>query len=575
MSNAYLDVYNSWLNNPYFDDDFIKELKSIKESEIEDVFYKDLEFGTAGLRGLIGAGKNRMNKYIVMRATQGYAKYLLSKEKNPTCVIARDMRHGSEEFNKVASEVLAANGIKVYTYKDMRSTPQLSFSVRYLKTTGGIVITASHNPKEYNGYKVYDNTGCQLVPDEAMKVTAYIEEIQDDFNKIKTIPFDEALKNGQIVYVGDEIDDAYIEALMKEQIHPEAMNEDMKILYTPFHGTGIQIMPKLFKKIGVDGIITFDKQMIVDPNFSTVKKPNPEEVEGFEPSIEYAKEINADMIIATDPDSDRMAMVIKSRDGNYVALNGNEIGSLLTYYVLSERNNLGTLKEKSKIVKTIVTGDLPFAIARKYNVTYDETLTGFKYIGEKSNQYESRGENFVLGFEEAIGFLIGKHARDKDGVVATLIGIEMAKYYHSKGKNLLEVLEDIYAEFGYYVATTVSVTIEGIEGMHKINKIMQEFRNSFIEYYNSNKVDFDIKLIRDYEILKETEVLSGVQNDINLVKSDALKYVFDNGDWICVRPSGTEPKIKFYYCVSSDSKNTSVNRIEKLKNIISNFTKNI
>lgn len=563
----YKQIYQEWMQNEYFDEEFRNELKNLPEDEIKERFFMDLEFGTAGLRGIIGAGRNRMNKYIIRRATQGYANYLLSKEKNASCVIAHDMRRCADLFTKEAACVLAGNGIKTYLFKDMRSTPELSFTVRYLLTTGGIVLTASHNPKEYNGFKVYDKTGGQLVPHEADMVTREVESIKD-FNTIKYMNFDEAMAAGKIVYLEDVIDDAYLATIMKQIRHEEAYSIPLNTVYTPMHGVGAQIMPKLFDKLFLKDVFPVPSQMIPDSDFPTVKYPNPEENGAFEVAMKYAEEVNGELIIGTDPDADRMAIVVKGKDGKFHQLNGNEIGSLFTYYVLSETN---PMPKDPRIVKTIVTGDMPLAIARKYGVKYEETLTGFKFIGEKINKYEALGESFLLGYEEAIGFLIGTHARDKDGVVATMLAIEMAKFYKNKGKNLLEVLEDIYKEFGYYKAETISKVYKGIEGMEIISKLMTSFRDKFEAYYDV--ADDKMTKVEDYKTLKTKDLSTGTESDIDMVKSNVLKYFFKNNDWICVRPSGTEPKIKFYYCVSGETEEKSLARLKELQDCVEEFTK--
>lgn len=567
----YMKIYEQWCNNEYFDEEFRKELKALKPEEIEEVFFKDLEFGTAGLRGILGAGRNRMNKYIIRRATQGYANYLLSKNsKDPSCAIAHDNRHFSDEFTKEAACVLAANGIKTHIFDSMRSTPELSFCVRELKTTGGIVITASHNPREYNGYKVYDSTGGQLVPHEADILTDMVNAV-DDFNLIKYMNFEEAFEKGMIVYIDNQMDDKFLDAISVQQIHPEAYKVPMNIVYSPMHGVGGQIMPKLFQRLGLTDMFPHPQQMVKDPNFSTVYKPNPEEEGAFEKSMEYGREVDAELLIATDPDSDRVSVVVRDRNGEYIQLNGNEIGSLFTYYVLSESK----LPENPMIVKTVVTGDMPFAIADAYGVGYEETLTGFKFIGDKINKYEKEGKNFLLGYEEAIGFLIGVHARDKDGVCAAMMAIEMAKYYKSQGKNLLEVLEEMYQRFGYYMAQTVSVVYPGIEGMNTISKLMVGFREGFKEHLQGLGLQNPLKKIVDFKTLTQSDVKTGAVSEIEGVNSDVLKYFFENGDWVCVRPSGTEPKIKFYYCVSAKTAQASEQNLESFKQIVSDFAKHV
>ncbi len=559
----YKKIYQEWLNDEYFDEEFREELRNLKEDEIEERFFMDLEFGTAGLRGILGAGRNRMNKYIIRRATQGYANYLLTKNNvNPSCVIAHDIRHGSELFNKECASVLVANGIKTYIFNGFRSTPQLSYAVRQLKTTGGVVITASHNPKEYNGYKVYNDNGGQLLPDDADALTAQVESITD-FKSIKYMDFKEAQEKGMIVTIDEAFDDEYLDAVLQERRHPEIYSEDFKFVYTPMHGVGSQIMPKLFNKLGVKDCCYFEEQMVADPNFSSVPKPNPEELGALEKSIKYAKEVDAGLVVATDPDSDRMSIAVRDRSGEFHQLNGNEIGSLLTYYVYTQTSNL---PEKTSIVKTIVTGDLPFAIAKSFGGDYAETLTGFKFIGEQADKFLAEGKQFLLGFEEAIGFLVGTHVRDKDGVVATMIAVEMAKYYHSKGLTILDVLEEVYEKYGYYQAETISKVYPGIEGMQIIKQLMDSFRGSF-----DSTCPISIVKMNDYSKLVSVDMVSKEESVIDGYKSNVLKYYFDNNDWVCVRPSGTEPKIKFYYCVSSSSLEKSKQRLKQLQAIVEEF----
>lgn len=567
----YMQIYKEWCENEYFDEQFRAELKALKEDQIEEIFFKDLEFGTAGLRGILGAGRNRMNKYIIRRATQGYSNYLLSKNsQNPSCAIAHDNRHFSDEFTKEAACVLAANGIKTHIFDTMRSTPELSFTVRELGTTGGIVITASHNPREYNGYKVYDSTGGQLVPKEADILTDMVNAV-DDFNKIKYMDFDDAMAKGMISYIDNAMDDKFLDAISLQQIHKEAYRVPMNIVYSPMHGVGGQIMPKLFARLGVKDVFPHPQQMVKDPDFSTVYKPNPEEEGAFEKSMEYGREVDAELLVATDPDSDRVSLCVRNKEGKYIQLNGNEIGSLFTYYVLSESK----LPENPMLVKTVVTGDMPFAIADAYGVGHEETLTGFKFIGDKINKYEREGKNFLLGYEEAIGFLIGRHARDKDGVVSTMMAIEMAKYYKSQGKSLLDVLEEMYEKFGYYMAQTVAVVYPGIEGMNTISKLMVGFREGFKEYYIAQNFENKLKKIVDFKTLTQLEIETGQVTPIEGVNSNVLKYFFDNGDWICVRPSGTEPKIKFYYCVSAKTSELSHKSLNEFKNLVTEFAKKI
>ncbi|HDA5282978.1 TPA: phospho-sugar mutase [Clostridioides difficile] len=557
----YKNNYEMWLNSPYFDEQTKNELLSIKddEKEIQDRFYKNLEFGTGGLRGIIGAGTNRINIYTVRRATLGVLNYIMKTQgeegKQKGIVIAHDSRYMSREFCIEVAKTLSAYGVKAYIFEELKPTPELSFAVRYLKCAMGIVITASHNPKEYNGYKVYDSDGGQICIDMANDIIAEVNKI-DDYSTIKSIDFEEALSKNLITILDNEVDDEFIKAVKKQVLRQNIIDEygkKLKIIYTPIHGTGNKPVRKVLNECGFENVMVVKEQELPDSNFSTVKYPNPEEKSVFNIAIEMAKNNDTDLIIGTDPDCDRVGIVVKDSSGEYVVLNGNQVGSLLVRYILEslvEENKLP--KNNPTIIKTIVTSELGAKIAKAYNVDCLNTLTGFKFIGEKIKVFEeSNDRSFIMGYEESYGYLIGTHARDKDGVVSSLMICEMAAYYSSKGMNLYEALIDTYNKFGYYKEDLKSVTLKGIDGIKKIKEMMLYFRSVKID----NVADVKVDKILDYK--------DGVDD---LPKSDVLKFLLEDGSWIAIRPSGTEPKIKFYFGANSDNQED----VEfKLNNLIS------
>ncbi|MDB2754221.1 phospho-sugar mutase [Clostridioides difficile] len=557
----YKNNYEMWLNSPYFDEQTKNELLSIKddEKEIQDRFYKNLEFGTGGLRGIIGAGTNRINIYTVRRATLGVLNYIMKTQgeegKQKGIVIAHDSRYMSREFCIEVAKTLSAYGVKAYIFEELKPTPELSFAVRYLKCAMGIVITASHNPKEYNGYKVYDSDGGQICIDMANDIIAEVNKI-DDYSTIKSIDFEEALSKNLITILDNEVDDEFIKAVKKQVLRQNIIDEygkKLKIIYTPIHGTGNKPVRKVLNECGFENVMVVKEQELADSNFSTVKYPNPEEKSVFNIAIEMAKNNGTDLIIGTDPDCDRVGIVVKDSSGEYVVLNGNQVGSLLVRYILEslvEENKLP--KNNPTIIKTIVTSELGAKIAKAYNVDCLNTLTGFKFIGEKIKAFEeSNDRSFIMGYEESYGYLIGTHARDKDGVVSSLMICEMAAYYSSKGMNLYEALIDTYNKFGYYKEDLKSVTLKGIDGIKKIKEMMLYFRSVKID----NVADVKVDKILDYK--------DGVDD---LPKSDVLKFLLEDGSWIAIRPSGTEPKIKFYFGANSDNQED----VEfKLNNLIS------
>lgn len=561
----YKENYNEWINNPYFDEETKKELLSIRENEkeIEDRFYKNLEFGTGGLRGVIGAGSNRINKYTVRRATYGLANYILNKcgneGKKKGVVIAYDSRHKSEDFCLETAKTLAACGIKAYIFDSLRPTPQLSFTVRHLNCVGGVVITASHNPPEYNGYKVYWSDGGQVCPEIAEKIINEVNKIEQ-YNTIPTTSEDDEL----IVKLDESIDVAFIDAVKKQVINQELINKvgkDLKIIYTPIHGTGNIPIRNVLDEVGFKNVSIVKEQELPDSNFSTVQYPNPEEKAVFDIAIEMAKKDGADLIIGTDPDCDRVGVVVKDNNGEYVVLNGNQVGSLLVDYVLSNRVDEIKTMNNPTIVKTIVTSELGTKIAKSYGVGCIDTLTGFKFIGEKIHQYENSNEaTFIMGYEESYGYLVGTHARDKDGVVSALLISEMAAYYYDKGISLYDGLQEVYSKYGYFKEELKSITLKGIDGMEQIKSIMSYFRNT------------EVNEIADIKVIEIKDYKNGIDD---LPKSDVLKCILEDGTWIAVRPSGTEPKIKFYFGCNGENKVEVDNKLEKVKEIMNNTIESI
>ena len=557
---SYKDIYNEWIESSYFDEDTKDELRGIAddENEIKERFYKSLEFGTAGMRGIIGAGTNRMNVYTVRKATRGVCRYIERKfgdeGKNRGVVIAHDSRRMSREFCEEAAATLAAYGIKAFVFDSLRATPMLSFAIRYLNCQMGIVITASHNPKEYNGYKVYGSYGGQICVDEANEIIDEVNSIES-LGDIKVGSFDSYLESGMITVLDDDVDNAFNEAVLSQVRDKKMVSENgdkLRIIYTPIHGTGNVPVRRALKDAGFTDVAVVKEQELPDTEFSTVEYPNPEEKAVFNIAIDMAKESNADLIIGTDPDCDRVGIVVRDNNGEYVVLNGNQTGAIIVNYLFSKMNEAGNIPEKPVVIKTIVTSELGAAIAEHYGSEVVNTLTGFKFIGEKIHEYEDFGsvvKNFVIGYEESYGYLVGTHARDKDAVVASLIISEAALYYKLKGMTLYDALMEIYDKFGYYKEVLKSITLKGIDGVEKIAEIMKSFRNDNISSIAGVKVDRKL----DYK-----EGIDG------LPKSDVLKFVLDDKSWIAVRPSGTEPKIKFYFGVCGDSNEASDNKIEAL-----------
>ncbi|WP_373218138.1 phospho-sugar mutase [Ruminococcus sp. 5_1_39BFAA] len=552
----YKEVYNQWLENPYFDEATKAELAAIKddENEIKERFYMDLEFGTAGLRGIIGAGTNRMNIYVVRRATQGLANYILKVGKESQGVaIAYDSRHMSPEFAQEAALCLAANGIKAYIFGTLRPTPELSFAVRHLGCAAGINITASHNPPEYNGYKVYWEDGAQITPPHDTGIMGEVKAIAD-WNTVKTMDKAEAEKAGLFEVIGQAIDDAYMAELKKQVIHMDAIEaegKNLKIVYSPLHGTGNIPARRILKELGFENVHVVKEQELPDGDFPTVSYPNPEAAEAFELGLKLAKEIDADLVLATDPDADRLGVRVKDKNGEYHDLTGNMSGCLLANYEISQRKAVnGGLPEDGALIKTIVTTNLADAIAKGYGVNLIEVLTGFKFIGQQILGFENSGKGtYLFGFEESYGCLIGTYARDKDAIVATMALCEAAAYYKTQGKTLWDAMIDMYEEFGYYKDAIQSVTMKGIEGLEKIQEIMRTLRA------NAPKevAGYQVLKVRDYKADTITDVATGEVTPTGLPNSNVLYYDLTDDAWLCVRPSGTEPKVKFYYGVKGSS----------------------
>ncbi|HJB28322.1 MAG TPA: phospho-sugar mutase [Candidatus Blautia faecavium] len=552
----YKEVYSQWLENPYFDEDTKAELKAIEndENEIKERFYMDLEFGTAGLRGIIGAGTNRMNIYVVRRATQGLANYILKVGKESQGVaIAYDSRHMSPEFAQEAALCLAANGIKAYIFESLRPTPELSFAVRQLGCTAGINITASHNPPEYNGYKVYWEDGAQITPPHDSGIMAEVKAISD-WNTVKTMEKEKAEAAGLYEVIGQAIDDAYMAELKKQVLHMDAIQaegKNLKIVYTPLHGTGNIPARRILKELGFENVYVVKEQELPDGDFPTVSYPNPEAAEAFELGLKLAKEIDADLVLATDPDADRLGVRVKDKNGEYHDLTGNMSGCLLANYEIGQRKAInGSLPEDGALIKTIVTSNLADAIAKGYGVKLIEVLTGFKFIGQQILGFETSGKGtYLFGFEESYGCLIGTYARDKDAIVATMALCEAAAYYKTQGKTLWDAMIEMYEEYGYYKDAIQSVTLKGIEGLAKIQEIMDTLRKQPPAEFAGHKV----VSFRDYKKDTITDIATGQVKPTGLPNSNVLYYDLTDDAWVCVRPSGTEPKVKFYYGVKGTS----------------------
>lgn len=558
------EKYDMWLESPYVDDVLKEELKKIEkdDSEIEDRFFRELEFGTGGMRGKIGAGSNRMNIVTVAKATQGIADYLNEKFNDEISVaIAYDSRNMSMEFASKAACVFAANNISVYLFESLRPTPELSFTVRHFKCKAGVVITASHNPPEYNGYKVYDQFGGQVV--EAA------DTIIDKIGRVmlKDIKCSQIEGNEKIKIIGNDIDTIYINEIKKLSLNDD-VDKNINIVYTPLHGTGNKLVRKVLDESGYKNVFTVKEQELPDSQFSTVKSPNPEEISSFEIAIKNAEELDGEIIIGTDPDCDRVGLVVKDQEGQFVPLNGNQTGALLLNYVLSSLDKQGKIPENGAVVKTIVTSEIGRDIASKYNVTTFDTLTGFKYIAELMQKFEDAGDySFLFGYEESYGYLSGTFVRDKDAVIASMLICEMAAYYKRKGKTLLDVLNDIYSEHGYYIDDTVSLSFAGVTGLNKMKSIMESFRENKINTLAGQSIPF----VFDYKMGIALNLIDGSTERLNYPKSDVLKFSFENGSWFVLRPSGTEPKLKVYFSIKGENKAESIKILELAKKEVLNL----
>jgi len=573
----YLEKYHFWLENEYFSSEAKEELRALagNEEEIKDRFYKDLEFGTGGLRGKIAMGTNRMNIYTVSKATQGLADYLIDKAReqkdsqqylNRGVVIAYDCRHKSREFAETTALVLNANNIKAYLFEDVRPTPELSFAVRHLNAVAGMVITASHNPPEYNGYKVYGSDGGQIIPEIADRVIAHINQIKD-YSLIKRLDRPSAVQKGMFNIIGPEVDEVYLRKVKELAIRDKdqiEIDKNIKIVYTPLHGAGNIPIRKILKERGFTNVFVVEEQIQPDPDFSTVESPNPEYPAAFELAIKLGSQVGAEILIATDPDADRIGMAVKNPSTKYTVLNGNQVGILLLHYILSSKKELNKLPPNGFIVKTVVTSDMSKIIADSFGVDTYETLTGFKFIcNMEKNVQEKEGKEFLFGYEESIGYLTGDFVRDKDAVISAMLIAEMAAYYLKNGLNLLQVLEDLYKKYGYYEEVQHSIYLEGQEGEKKIAEIMEVFRKDTLRVEGMEIVRIDDILIgKSYDLkFKKT-------SPITLARSNVLKIIFSDGSWYVLRPSGTEPKIKIYLSFHAPTREEAQQKVHLAKSTI-------
>lgn len=564
---SYKDNYNYWINSPIFDEATKSELLALNdEKEIEDRFYKDLEFGTGGLRGIIGAGTNRMNIYTVGKATQGLANYIIKENHAHMGVaIAYDSRRMSREFADLAAAVLNGNGIKAYVFESLRPTPELSFSVRYLKCTAGIVITASHNPAEYNGYKVYWQDGAQVTFPRDNEIITEVNNIKD-FGEIKKMDNAEGRKQGLYNVIGKEIDEKYMEELMKQSIHPEIIREmadDIRIVYTPLHGTGNIPVRRVLERLGFKQVYVVEEQAVPDGNFPTVSYPNPEDPKAFEMALELANKVKADIVLATDPDADRLGVyALDTKTGEYKSFTGNMSGMLIGEYILSEKKKLGTLPENGALIKTIVTTNMADVIAKTFNVKLIEVLTGFKYIGEQIKLFEENNTyEYIFGLEESYGCLAGTYARDKDACVAVMLLCEVAAWCKKNNMTLVDNMNRIYEEYGYFKEGLHSITLKGIDGVEKIKAIMDKLKGNAPKTIGG----FKVLAVRDYNNSVRKDLITGEESKLDLLKSNVVYFELDNDAWCCARPSGTEPKIKFYFGVKGKSQKEADELLEKVK----------
>lgn len=565
---GYKEIYTQWCTDPYFDENTKAELREIveDEKEIQDRFYRQLEFGTGGLRGVIGAGTNRMNIYTVRQATQGLANYILSQNgQDKGVAIAYDSRIMSPEFAMEAALCLNANGIKTYRFTSLRPTPELSYAVRLLGCTAGIVITASHNPREYNGYKVYWEDGGQITPPHDKNILAEVAKVTS-FDQVKTMNIDEAKAKGLYNEIGEEIDDKYMEELKKQSIHPEVIKEmakDFTIVYSPLHGTGNIPVRRVLKELGFEKVYVVKEQELPDGNFPTVAYPNPESPKAFEMALALAKEVDADIVLATDPDADRLGVYCKdTKSGEYVSFTGNMSGMLIAEYIIKERKATGTMPENPALVETIVTTDMAKVIAADYNVKLIEVLTGFKYIGEQIRFFEEQNTyNYVFGLEESYGCLAGTYARDKDACVAVMMLCEVASWYKKQNMTLWDAMIAMYEKYGYFKEGLETITLKGMDGAAKIAEMMDNARNNPPVQLG----DYKVLAVRDYKADTRKDILTGEVSSTGLPSSNVLYYELENNSWCCIRPSGTEPKIKFYFGVKGNNLEDSEMKLDNLK----------
>ncbi|MBR5518598.1 MAG: phospho-sugar mutase [Clostridia bacterium] len=567
----YFDEYKKWLSSSAIDAEDKATLKEIEnnEDEIKDAFYQNLAFGTAGLRGVLGIGTNRMNKYVVRRATQGIANYI-SKHgedlKKRGVVIGYDSRHFSPEFALETALTLCANGVKTYLFESLRPVPEISFSIRHLKCIAGIAITASHNPAKYNGYKAYWEDGGQLPPAVSDKVLEEINAL--DMFDAKTMTEDEAKASGLLTIIGKEVDDAYIDAVYTQAINPDVVKEvadTFKLVYTPIHGSGNKPVRAILEKSGFKHVIVVKEQEEPDGAFPTVSAPNPENKECFEKAVELAKENDVSLIIGTDPDADRMGIMLRNDKGEYIPMSGNQVGALLADYIIAAKKERGTLPANGAVISTIVSTKMARVLTESHGMEYIEVLTGFKFIGEKIHQFETTGCNeFLLGFEESYGYLVGTHARDKDAVVASMLIAEMAAYYSKKGKTLYDVMQELYKTYGGFAEETVSITMEGSDGIAKIKAMMEDMRNNKPENFGK----FKVNAIRDYKTSVKYNLADGSEEALTLPKSDVLYFELTDGASFVARPSGTEPKIKLYYLIQSETEESAKNVLAEVKTAV-------
>lgn len=564
---SYKDVYNSWLLDPVIDSDTKAELRAIEdEKEIEDRFYKDLEFGTAGLRGKLGAGTNRMNKYVIAKATDAFAKVILSFGQEAVdrgVAIAFDSRNFSTEFSQITATTLAANGIKVYLFESLRPTPELSYAVRYYNCIAGVNITASHNPKDYNGYKVYWQEGSQIKDEIGDKILQEYKKI-DGFESIPTMSFQKAVSQELIKFIGEEVDESFLAKVMETSLRDSEIDKSISVVYSPLNGAGSIPVQKVLFKRGFTNIHVVAEQEMPDGNFPTIDYPNPEDTKAFEYALALAESVKGELLVATDPDCDRVAAIVKHKD-DYVAMTGNQTGVLLINYILSSMREKNLIKPNSVIVKSIVTGEMGVAIANDYGVEMISVLTGFKNICALPNEYELTGEkNYIMGFEESIGYNIGTFVRDKDAVAATMLLVEAAAFYKGKGRTLVDVLNELFSVYGYYNESTTSIVLEGIEGQKRIARMMDGYRTSYPTEIGTSK----LAKIYDYKTLMGMNLKNGGEFEIDSEPTNAIKFLFDDGCWYALRPSGTEPKIKVYIYSKSDNQDESGKKLEEFKEVV-------